>query len=637
MQTPPEPKSIAVALIYDDKEFGRRLRDLLIGSGVRVVCELCADRLKADTKVLAESGAEVVVVNLDPGLDVAIGQIMEMMDMDRQRLMINDAEASRSLDGWDQARWARHLIAKVLGCTDVDPPRPDHAEPIRVQVCGTQVESAMNPATQAGGPEEMDTGDTWLDSVTDLSNQESSDLDIRMGAEIESMLAKESTAVSQARGSETDSGTSGDLDQLLDKLAEHVANLDVTIQDEPLSAAPIFDEALSSGTEMRPDDGSEAPILTPQSTSASGTNKLDARLVENLSDRPLVPEDTLSLEEESDDSITPNRLFEPDRSEPDPIAVNMDAAPPETLRSGQTKCLEPLAETRQRSGEGNSQDVIDSPCSAPGPLVIEPDSGSSPEQEDPGSSSNFSTTDNEEAVDHPNPGISAPSISGGDSFELLPLESTAEVTPFHASRPESESLVSRSLGVDQVIAIGASIGGPDVLRTILAGLPANLAAVLVVVQHMDDAFFSNYIKQLKDVGTLSVRRAENGGQVHHGEVLVVPPGQRLRLDRSGCVGLLPRADEDDYSPSIDDTFSSLAITFGTKLHALILSGMARDALRGIQIIKENGGVVWTQSPETCVVSSMVDAAQEAGLESFSSEPETLARRLVEEIGVESRE
>ncbi len=632
MQTPPEPKSIAVALIYDDKEFGRRLRDMLIGSGVRVVCELCADRLKADTRVLAESGAEVVVVNLDPDLDAAIGRIMEMMDMDRQRLMINDAEASRSLDGWDQARWARHLIAKVLGCTDVDPPRPDHTEPIRVQVCGTQVESAMNSATQAGGPEEMDTGGTWVDSVTGLSNQDSWDLNVRMGAEIESMLAKESAAVSPAHGSETDSGTSGDLDQLLDKLAGHVANLDVTIPDEP-----VFDEARSSGTEPPLDDVSEAPILTPQSTPALGTNKLDARRVENLSDKPLVPEDAFSLEGKSDPSITPNRLSKQDRSEPDSIAVNMDTAPPETLRSGQTECLKPLAETSPWGGEGNSQDVVDSPCSAPDPLVIESDSGSYPDPENPGSSSHLSVTDNEEAVDHPNPGICAPSVSGVEGLELLPLESAAKVTLSHASCPESEPLVSHGLGVDQVIAIGASIGGPDVLRTILARLPTNLAAVLVVVQHMDDAFFSNYIKQLKDVGTLSVWRAENGGQVHHGEVLVVPPGQRLRLDRSGGVGLLPRTDEDDYSPSIDDTFSSLAITFGAKLHALILSGMARDALRGIQIIKENGGVVWTQSPETCVVSSMVDAAQEAGLASFSSEPETLARRLVEEIGVESRE
>ncbi len=711
MQASPEHKSISVALVYDDKELGRRLREVLIESGGRVVCELDADHLQADTKILAESGAEVVLVNLDPDLDEAIDQIMGMMDMDHQRLMINDAEASRSLDGWDQARWARHLAAKVFGRPDVDPPRPELAEPVQIQSAATtaiQNEPVTNSSLPKEVPEEVDLEKALPDSATDRPAQESLALNARMGAEIESMLAKETETESQVIEHETNPDTSRELDQLLDELAGHVENLDVATTDEPTPQQPTAAEATPADMGMPLDDAGEMSVPVRQSKPEAETNELDIWLAENLLDMPPVPEDEL------DDLPAQNQRLEEGSEQANLSAINVGSGPQDVLQAVQTECLEPLHEVAPLSGGEAGKQVVDRDISGDSVPSIESEFGSDPGQEslslaesldasntvselivdeeqadtepvaaedsdiqwmldemleepvpEPASvkpseaaipswdlvedsqqatgdtdisisPSPLSAVEDEGTVDYLNPGLSGSTPAEFDGLELLPL-GPRDVTPsLQQGQTGLESLAPRRVGVGQVIAIGASIGGPDALRSILGGLPANLAAVLVVVQHMDDAFFSNFIKQLKAVGTLSVQRAEEAMQVHHGEVLVVPPGQRLRLSRSGRVGLLPRADEDDYSPSIDDTFSSLATTFGMNLHALILSGMARDALRGAQTVKENGGIVWTQSSVTCVVSSMVDATLEAGLESFSGEPEALAQRLVAEIGVESR-
>ena len=101
-----------VALLYQTPELGRHLRDALASLGTPIVYESATDHL--DPGALEESGARVVIVNLDPEVEAHLDEVYGLLENDRYSVVFNDAQLSSGLSGWDQARWARHLAAKIL-------------------------------------------------------------------------------------------------------------------------------------------------------------------------------------------------------------------------------------------------------------------------------------------------------------------------------------------------------------------------------------------------------------------------------------------------------------------------------------------------------------------------------------------
>ena len=138
----------AVALLFDDTELGGQLREALHARGARIVHEGGVSSL--NRALLHQVGADVLVVNLDDNADDALDHLYELIDGDRPRVVFNDAQASRTLNGWDRARWARHLAVKVLAAGDLDPPRPEDARIIDTPSPVESVESA--PAASAETP-----------------------------------------------------------------------------------------------------------------------------------------------------------------------------------------------------------------------------------------------------------------------------------------------------------------------------------------------------------------------------------------------------------------------------------------------------------------------------------------------------
>lgn len=121
-----------VALLFDDAELGGQLRQVLQELGAAIVHEGQVAGL--DGEQLRQLDPDVLVVNLDDDDDAAFDRLYALIGGERPRLVFNDASASRGLGGWDRARWARHLAAKVLAGADVDPPRPPGAQPVEVSV-----------------------------------------------------------------------------------------------------------------------------------------------------------------------------------------------------------------------------------------------------------------------------------------------------------------------------------------------------------------------------------------------------------------------------------------------------------------------------------------------------------------------
>lgn len=112
----------AVVLLFDDTDLGALLREVLQERGARIVHEGGPGEL--DRELLDRVGADVVVINLGDDIDEVMDRLEGAIEGDHPRVVFNEAESSRSLDGWARARWARHLAAKVLASPDVDPPRP---------------------------------------------------------------------------------------------------------------------------------------------------------------------------------------------------------------------------------------------------------------------------------------------------------------------------------------------------------------------------------------------------------------------------------------------------------------------------------------------------------------------------------
>lgn len=184
----------------------------------------------------------------------------------------------------------------------------------------------------------------------------------------------------------------------------------------------------------------------------------------------------------------------------------------------------------------------------------------------------------------------------------------------------------------RVWVLGASIGGPDAVREFLAGIPSTIGATFVLAQHMGADFVDLMVAQLQKATRMPVVIATASMRATHGQVLVVPIAERMLLDPSGEVKVVALDDVSPYSPSIDRVLIDVADRFGAAAGAIIFSGMAHDAIEGARHMAAKGGQIWVQDPSTCVVSSMIDGAMEAGIVGFIGTPADLAAEFVRRHG-----
>lgn len=185
------------------------------------------------------------------------------------------------------------------------------------------------------------------------------------------------------------------------------------------------------------------------------------------------------------------------------------------------------------------------------------------------------------------------------------------------SRPPSREwkplkVASRPRPQREVLAIVASTGGPLALAALLTDLPPDFPAGIVVVQHIGRGFIQNLATWLDDVSTLSVRIARDGEQLRPATVLLAPDDQHMTLSSGGRISLEASGPVGGHRPSGTLLLSSVARTYGQRAIGLILTGMGRDGVEGLQAISDAGGVTLAQDEESCVVFGMPKAAIELG-------------------------
>jgi two-component system chemotaxis response regulator CheB len=187
---------------------------------------------------------------------------------------------------------------------------------------------------------------------------------------------------------------------------------------------------------------------------------------------------------------------------------------------------------------------------------------------------------------------------------------------------------------ERVVAVAASTGGPTALIELFTRLPQKSSAALVVAQHMPDRFTRTFAERLDRQSPFRVREAEHLHEVAPQNGLVCPGGRCLEVERRNerlvARVVYPRA-EDRYAPSADRLFTSVARAAGPAAIAVVMTGMGDDGAKGVQAIKEAGGMVLAESEETAVVFGMPKVAERSGCVDEMLPLPRLVARIVELI------
>ena len=167
---------------------------------------------------------------------------------------------------------------------------------------------------------------------------------------------------------------------------------------------------------------------------------------------------------------------------------------------------------------------------------------------------------------------------------------------------------------EKVIAIGASTGGTEALKTVLEALPADTPGILIV-QHMPELFTRAFAARLDGLCNITVKEAETNDTVIRGRALIAPGNHHMLLKRSGARYYVEIKDGPlvcRHRPSVDVLFRSAARYAGRNAMGVLLTGMGDDGAHGMLEMKQAGATTIAQDEATCVVFGMPKEAIKLG-------------------------
>lgn len=199
-------------------------------------------------------------------------------------------------------------------------------------------------------------------------------------------------------------------------------------------------------------------------------------------------------------------------------------------------------------------------------------------------------------------------------------------------RLRSESRPSAEPRRFEVVALGASTGGPPTLQKILEQLGTAVPVPVVVVQHMPVGFTRAFADRLNSYLPLQVREAQHGEVLEPSTVYIAPAGQHLRIEPVGeslLARLSSQRDGHTHCPSVDVLFESLARGCGRRALVGLLTGMGTDGANGMKSVLSSSGYTLAQDEASCVVYGMPKAAMSMRVVSEEVRLEEFGSRLVE--------
>lgn len=216
------------------------------------------------------------------------------------------------------------------------------------------------------------------------------------------------------------------------------------------------------------------------------------------------------------------------------------------------------------------------------------------------------------AVDFvPKPKIDVQRGLGAVQDELInKVRAAARATVFAQATTLADPVTKNLKTTDGIIALGASTGGTEAIKTVLRAFPADAPPTLVT-QHIPAMFSGPFVERVNAACSIRVKQADDGEPALRGHAYFPPGEHHLRLERSGA-RYLCRLDTtgpvNRHRPSVDVLFHSVARHATQNASAALLTGMGADGAEGLLEIRRAGGFTVAQDEATSVVWGMPGAA-----------------------------
>jgi two-component system chemotaxis response regulator CheB len=183
---------------------------------------------------------------------------------------------------------------------------------------------------------------------------------------------------------------------------------------------------------------------------------------------------------------------------------------------------------------------------------------------------------------------------------------------------------------DRIIAIGASTGGTEAIKTVLMGMPPD-APGIVIVQHIPAAFSGPFAERMNRCCAMTVCEAKDGQQILNGHVYIAPGSHHLLVERDGARYICRLSDGppvNRHRPSVDVLFRSVAQNVGVNAIGAILTGMGADGAQGLLEMREAGVPTIAQDERSSVVWGMPGEAVKRGAAELVLGLDDIAGRLM---------
>jgi len=196
------------------------------------------------------------------------------------------------------------------------------------------------------------------------------------------------------------------------------------------------------------------------------------------------------------------------------------------------------------------------------------------------------------------------------------------------SAPQTIPKYPRSSKIIKILAIGASTGGPQALKTILNNLPSTFPIPIICVQHISNGFLNGLVNWLASVCQLPVKIAISGELPQAGTIYFPPEKHHLELDNRGKFVCSKTPAIGGHRPSITVTFNSVANFYGSFATGVLLTGMGRDGADGMQAIAQAGGLTIAQDEASSIIFGMPKEAIALGAAQYILSINDISHKLL---------
>lgn len=573
-----EEAQVAVALLLGTADDAEELRDAASGDGVRVVYESTIDNCAA-SELLATS-PDVVLLNLPAALDEQSPLLEELAAVPGLRFIFNDASITSALEGWDRARWKRHLRSKLLNRPDDLPPRPESALTLRLPKYPVRDGATREAVTSLAPDSEQTLAAEMNSSLAQLADTGSgppgqhdwsAELDDQGGTGV-TLDSADVEGVGQEAMATLDVGDRVEIDSGDDQLELN--------EDE---------RALLSQMDQAEADGTLSPPLTTEFDEGVRDPHFDQSIEPPVHVDDLPANDQDGTLGEADEGL---REFEEPTSDDDTEAEKLD--PPQGFAE---LSLAPI---------DHDYSAADAGANAPASVAArdEEDAADADEVDEDASGLRLESLDGNNA---PRTGRASYLIDTEDRFQVDLRDGVSG----SAGRADDVSGVTADPREVSVWALLGDAGSEGNMLEFLGALPSQLPVSFVVLQGDDN----------NNNDSLPLEPWQTGSGLALEEALTFDCSQALALDVAGR-----RIDVADRPTGIDGALDELSRHFRKHLGLILFAGSSAAGSDGVRAVHSAAGCVWSamavdsNSPRDARAVELDAVAERAG-------PAELAVRL----------